>query len=644
MTTAPVKSIPKTTQTEASGTETWKVVLPYGLALLAQLPMLILYFRKLWILPHYQPFAIAILATVGIALYRWPFDQQKPFRKSITSDILLVLGLGCAFLGMLFVEPWFAALSSMLIVTSLFVRTVDRETGNSLWPCALPLFVYLTLPNSLDIRLITTLQRYSAIYTSRLLDLFGLGHHMDGTVIKVPSASAIKEYGIEQACSGVQSFFTLLLVAVVFIVLSRRVKVPKLALGFVAIMASALCFVIWMAIPAESGWSPWLLLTAVGLLLFSFVGFRAAALVLSAVFWAMFMNTLRILSIPLADNMFGMDLTHGIAHDVLGYLALGLGILMIFSTDQFLLFLFGPVDAASGESGPIGRSITRFWNSVLSSTEESDSETQRKQSPRQKSMTKLERTFVWIAAGLMVAMGLFQVVDVQRSLAQTDLRVRFFDADVTVDYQQDDISEFVGSDDGKNPWKRIQYEVQDRSIGSDLGQRSDVWQFRSPTCAAVASLDQTFPGWHELTTCYRNQGWILKSRTRRTPEQVLGESAADNNWPYIEATFEKKTGEKGYLLFSHFDAFGEGIDAPSEWNSINSFMIRARNRLSHRIRSSLFRGEVYQTQVFLSSFEDLPEPLKLEVNERYLKIREQLRIRFQEKKQQLNDEETGNAA
>ena len=40
-----------------------KVLLPYGLALLAQLPLLVLYFRRLWNLPHYQPFAIAILAT-----------------------------------------------------------------------------------------------------------------------------------------------------------------------------------------------------------------------------------------------------------------------------------------------------------------------------------------------------------------------------------------------------------------------------------------------------------------------------------------------------------------------------------------------------------------------------------------------------
>lgn len=631
MTTAPATTIPKTT--EKSVTDGWKVVLPYGLALMAQLPMLVLYFKKLWNLPHYQPFAIAILATIGIALYRWPFDQKQPFQRSIASDVLLFLGLAFAFLGMLFVEPWFATLSAMLLVTSLLARTIDRETGTSLWTCALPVYVYLTLPFYLDVRLITALQRYSAVYTSRLLDLFGLGHHMNGTVIKVASikTAGIKEYGIEQACSGVQSFFTLLLVAVVFIVLSRRIKVPSIGVGFISMVAAILCFVLRATVFSMPIWNECLLLAGVGFLFLSVIGFRATALILSAVFWAMFMNTVRIMMIPIADAKLDMDLTHGIAHDLLGYSALAMGILMIFSTDQFLLFLFGPVEASSGEAGPFGRSITSFWNKVLSGSE-SDDETdgRRKRGRRQVPVSRPDRIYIWAVSALMIAMGLFQFVDVQRSLAQSDLNVRFFDTDVTLDYDQDDIPEFVDT------WKQVDYQFQARTRGSDLGQRSDVWQFRSPNCAAVASLDQTFPGWHELTTCYRNQGWILKSRRRKLPKDVLGENAGDDTWPFIEATFQKKTGEKGYLLFSHFDAFGEGIDAPGQWGTINSFLVRARNRMSHRIRSSLFRGEVYQTQVWLSSFNDLNENVKLEVNERYLKIRNQLRIRFQEKKKELD--------
>jgi len=538
-----------------------------------------------------------------------------------------------AFLGMLFVEPWFAALSAMLIVTSFLARSLDRETGKSLWTCSLPLYVYLTLPLYLDVRLITSLQRYSASYTSRLLDLFGLGHHMDGTVIKVAveNVNGVREYGIEEACSGVQSFFTLLLVAVVFVVLSRRIKLTGWAFGIVAVCAAFLCFVLRATALTMPVWNESLLTAGVGFLLLPILGFRATLLILSAVFWALFVNIVRIFLIPVVDILLGYDLSHGISHDILGYGALTIGILMIFSTDQFLLFLFGPVETGESESGSIGESITRFWNRVISADgSKTESSNSHKESSVRNPISKAGFSFIWIVAFLIVSMGVFQFADVRRSIAQTDLQVRFFDADVTLDYEEDDIPKEV---DG---WKLVQYEVQDRSRGSDLGQRSDVWQFRSPTCAAVASLDQAFPGWHELTTCYKNQGWELKTRVRKNPGDVLDSEDGDDSWPYIEATFEKKTGEKGYLLFSHFDAFGEGVDAPEQWNSINSFFVRAQNRMSHRIRSSLLRGEVYQTQVFLTSYGDLDESVKQEVNERYLKIREQLRIRFKEKKKQLD--------
>lgn len=627
MTTA-IESKPADLAVKSTGQDTWKILLPYGLAILAQFPMLFLYFRDLWGRPHYQPFAIAILATIGIALYRWPFEEKQPFQRSLASDVLMLLGMGSAFLGLLFVEPWFSALSLMLIVTSLLARTMDKESGATLWPCALPLYVYLVLPNGMDVRLITKLQQYSAVYTSRLLDLAGLGHHMNGTVIKVPGQ---QEYGIEQACSGVQSFFTLLLVAVIFIVMSRRLNVPKIGTAILSIIAGCSCFIL-SSMPFIGGiWNEALTFAGVGFLIHSFIGFRATALILSAVFWAVFMNTIRILLIPLSEYLLGFDLAHGIAHDVLGYSALALGILLLFSTDQFLLFVFGPVEPTSGESGPFGGVITRFWNSVLSGGSDEVSEGRRRRRGRQP-ITRGGRLFIWTVAGLMVAFGLFQLTDVQRSwAAEDDLLVRFFDNDVMVDFVKDDMPETIGN------WQQVNYEMQDRLIGSDLGQRSDVWQFLSSSgIPAVASLDQTFPGWHELTTCYTNQGWKLveNGRVKRFPSEWLENVPEGEQWSYIEAKFEKSTGEKGYLLFSHFDAFGEGMNAPENWGTLNSFMIRAKNRMSHRIRAQLFQGEAYQIQVFLTSFNDLDEEIVREVNLRFLEIREQVRKRFQDKREQ----------
>jgi exosortase len=622
MTSVPVK--PSTSEkSSAEDSSMMRVFLPYILAIAAQLPMLFLYFRGLWSRPHYQPFGFAILATVIIAFLRWPKDHPQPFHRSIASDVLLVLGLGFAFLGMLFVEPWFAAVSVMLIVTSLLARTLDKESLQTLWPCSLPLFVYLMLPNGMDVNLITKLQQYSAVYTSRLLDLVGLGHHMDGTLIKVPG---VQEYGIEQACSGVQSFFTLLLVAVVFIVLSRRLSPPRIGGAIFAILLAMAVFVLRATVFTTGTMNEFGLLVACGLLLYSALGFRAMALILSAVFWAIFMNTIRIMLIPLSEYFFQYDISSGMRHDILGYIVLAFGILLLFSTDQFLLFLFGPVDANTDESGPLGRLITKIWNSVVSGTTDEDGLRKKRRRGR-RPIGASGRTLIWVCSGLMIAMGLWQFFDVQRSLsAREDIQVRFFDSDPTVDFDATDMPQTIGN------WTQVDYEFTDRSRASDLGQRSDVWKFQSDRYLALFSLDQPFPGWHELTTCYKNIGWKLVKRDVILPSTANGTQPQPNEWKFVEATFEKETGEKAYMLFSHFDAFGDGLVAPEDWGTISSFMTRAQNRMSHRIRASLFQGEAFQSQVFLTSFNEFPETTKKEVQQQYLLIRDHIRKKFLERK------------
>lgn len=631
MTTVPTK--PEISQDQPS--IPWKVLAPYGLAIVAQLPMLLLYCRSLWERPHYQPFGFAIIATVGLALMRWPFGHTLPFHRSLSSDILLVIGLGFAFLGMVFVEPWCAAFSVMLIITSLLARTLDKESLKSLWPCSLPLFVYLMLPNGMDVRLITKLQQYSAQYTSRLLDLVGLGHHMDGTLIRVPG---VQDYGIEQACSGVQSFFTLLLVAVIFIVLSRRLSPPKIAGAVIALFLALLVYILRLTLFTTGFINELGLLVTCGLILFSFLGFRAAALILSAVFWAIFMNTLRILTIPLSEYLLQINLSEGIPHDILGYVVLALGILMLFSTDQFLFFMFGPVESSAEESGPLGRFIRNAWNTVLSGNNEEDDERGHNKRRRRgrRPISKGGRGLIWTCAGLMAVMGLWQLYDVQRSMAAKEgIEVRFFDDDPTIDFELADMPVAFGD------WRRDPngYQTEDRSRGSDLGQRSDTWRFQSPAIASIFSLDQPFPGWHELTTCYKNVGWKLveNGRSAKLPSEVLGTTPSSDEWGYVEAVFEKPTGEKAYLLFSHFDAFGDGVPTPREWGTLNSFMIRAQNRLSHRIRASLFQGEAYQTQVFLTSFNDFSDEVKQECQLRYLEIREHIRNRYREKKKAMQN-------
>ena len=206
---------------------------------------------------------------------------------------------------------------------------------------------------------------------------------------------------------------------------------------------------------------------------------------------------------------------------------------------------------------------------------------------------------------------------------------RQFDGDVTVPFSEGDAPKEIEN------WTQVAFQTDLRKQGSDFGERSDVWQYKAPTCYATASLDQTFPGWHELTTCYTNTGWKIISRKALSRAKALGidnsDVSPDDKWDMIEVIMQKPTGERGYLLFSHFDSFGQGLAVPKSWNTVNGFFTRVMGRMSHRIRATLIQGEAYQVQVFLKSYNDFDPEVIAEARQRYVRIRDEVRKRFIDK-------------
>lgn len=490
----------------------------------------------------------------------------------------MIVGLGGGIAAVLFVEPWLAAFSVFTLVTSLMARTIDRDTGNSNWTVGLPLFVSLAIPLNYDTQLITWLQSTSAHLTSRLLDLVNIAHYMPGTVIKTPS----REYGVAEACSGIQSFYLLLFVAVVLCVWLRRTV------------------------------------------------FRSILLVLAAIIWSIFMNCIRIFLIPVFDVYMQMDLSKGLAHDLLGWCTMIIGVLLLLSTDQFLMFLFGPVDVGTGGSGPMGKFITRVWNSVLAGKKE-DEETTKKKRSRRKPLTAMSKSLVWLVACVLTLGGIWALWDIKNCFAAPkNASVNFFTNEVIFPLNASSMPDNV------NDWVMIKdsYRSDHRKKASDLGQKSDGWAYRAKKnrYLAITSFDQAFPGWHELSKCYTNQGWIIdKEAGGRSKKQYEMEDG--KSWPYVEVHFKKQTGERGMLVFSLFDGFGEPFDPPADWNVMTQLWHRSRGRLGERVRARLFQGSAYQTQVFVNGFGPLSEPVQNEITTNYLVLREQMRKEFIKSKQ-----------
>ena len=588
------------TSDTASSSQWMKIALPYAIAIGSQIPMLLLYFRDLMGLPHYQFFPFALLATVMFAYARWPRDLENPFHRSWLSNLLLAGGLFCGLVTILFQSQWFAALSVMLLVASLLTRTTDGETLGSLGVTSLPFFTCLMLPLRYDTRLIVWLQRVSSSVTSMILDLIGLKHYKSGTVIEVPGT---KGYGIEEMCSGVQSFFTLFFFAVVLIVFFRRAQSNV----YQFIVGVALAF--FTAVIGAFAGIPILYPIAGAMLLYGLMGIGATLLILAAVLWSIFMNTIRIVTIPVAEQWFGIDLAHGIKHDLLGYAVLVTGILLLFSTDQFIQFVLGPQDPEGGVFGRLAKSLNKKKTSKR----------------KRRSISTPTKGLLWTTAIILAVCGVIQVGQVGTALADPQTKIHFFDPNVTVPFEEGDIPNEIAN------WRKVDYRNEVRNRSADLGLRSDGWQFRAPRCAPYVSFDQTFPGWHELTVCYGSGGWKLASRKRVEPSAKIMTSNGEEAWPYVEATFTKETGEHGYLLFSIFDSRGQSVDPPSSWGGFGSMLIRLKGRMAHKWRSQLFQSEAYQNQVFVQTNGPISDDLRTEIRDRYLVVREAIRQRFLEK-------------
>ena len=584
MSTASVPANPQAKS--ASQTNPILVLVPYLVLIIAQFPFLFMYYRELWAQPHYKFFPFAFIVFGVFVFARWPRNSSSPFFASTFSSILFGMGVCLGILGTLFLYAWFSAASVMFLVSSLLARTKDANNSDrSLLLTSLPLWVTLT-PFGYDQWIVTTLQVKSAQISSNYLDLLGFKHYLPGTVLQFPT----QQYGVEQACSGVQSLFTLLFCTSVFLVALRR---------------------------------PW---------------FRGFVLLASAVFWALFMNSIRIMLIPMADILFGLQLQEGIQHDILGYIVLLIGIMMILSTDQFLNFVFGVVDEESIDSGhPMRRSISRIWNQTVSGEADNDRQSRRKKRRATRPSGAFKAALLG-AAALFLLMGFVQIWEVQKSLRNPNLKVRVFASNVILPFKKKDLDAVVKSQVGDTNyrWEMKNYEMEDRERGSDFGQRSDTWEYTTNSQLNLkVSMDQSFPGWHELTRCYQNVGYILEKRRAVTPKE---ENDDGEIWQFVEADFSHKTnGESAFLIFCFTDGSGVPYVAPVSWGgfwgSFRAFFERVKNRLAHQYRKRIFRGEAYQMQVFVRNQygRKLTEEEKEEVRVQFMLIREQLREKLMAK-------------
>ncbi len=556
-----------------------RVWLPYSVAILVQLPLLMVFAKNCWDHKPYFCFFPFALLFLGLFLWlRWPRSEGR-FRESRFSDVLLVIGALVGVANSLFLLPYLAVFSCVLLLVSLLNRTMDANSpGRSLVSMSYPFLVFLfaTPLVRLDVGINRIIEKLSVGASSLFLDIIGYRHYVfrDGLMV-TPDVEA--PFNVDAACNGSFSFFAILF--------------ASLAVG---------C---WF----KRSW------------------FRALTLGVGAIVWTVVLNTIRIAAIPVINRLLGAGMdpnaSGGTGFEII---IIGVGLLLVISTDQFLEFIFGPVDADAGDSG-WSRIVVKFWNYLAG------------EAGRDKSyaMSSLSRNIVLGSAGLLILGGLWQAIDVFRSMSKVK-SASALGSLVTQEFEQADLPdqlenwtllkrEVANEDDDNEAEKTFVsgYQVTKRNVGSDSGLRTDSWNYLVDDYEVQFALDQAFPGWHELTANLRSHGWKIEGARQ------VGEH---EGWGYVEAKLTRESKQQAYLIFSEFDLFGEPLEAPDSWSFMSSVSYGMGTLMSNKVRGSLFRSEVFQVRAMATSFDTLSDDEVAEIKARYLELRKQIHDKFKQKR------------
>jgi len=464
-------------------------------------PLLVLHFRNLWSRPHYQFFPLVLLIVPWMICVRRREMEAVPFgewphrvgRFSIwLSLILLVVSL-------IVLSPWLTAIAALTACGGLLFPMSRSAPQSRLMDIWMATWILIPLPWSLDTRLIQHLQRNAADCCSRLLDGMGFHHLLEGTILEFPENRLF----VEQACSGVQSLFSLLAFAVLYAIWHRRSWLQIIGLSACSAMLAVIC------------------------------------------------NILRLLVVAVSWEAFGVDLATGWQHQAIGYALLLLFLWILTSADLFLVFVLGPFSGTTPLPSPqdFANLESRASTSIEPDDPTSIAPTCCTSVANSRDVTGRQPLVGWGTAIPFAVLGLAQILLMTAPL-QVGLTHAPFDERALL-FDHNALPAVLGN------WKRTHFDITARSRGNEEGTHSHTWRFDGGEYQAFTSLDFPFTGSHNLSACYVNKGW---KRTHMRTYDNWPHNDQSAVWKTVEFEFQRGLGEHGYLLFCLFDLNGHAVE------------------------------------------------------------------------------------
>ncbi|WP_222436064.1 exosortase U [Rubripirellula reticaptiva] len=256
-------------------------VLFWSVIFFGVLPFLIKYCAAMWNQDLYQYFPFLLIAVFGLAYLR--FDRRVYLPTGLGAHLAILAAICFLVPAAMLQSSWLGAIA-FIFLTAAFLGSQRARDGRSLLYLAVPMVMFLRAPLLATYTVMNRLQLITTDLSSILLDVVGVLHNQSTNTIELVS----KNLFVAEACSGVQSLFTICFLALVVLVYQRRSLIlTPLYLGIA--------------------------------FLFAIAG-----------------NVIRVTSIAIAEEWFRVDITTGLRHELIGYLCLAIAAGMLVSFDHLI--------------------------------------------------------------------------------------------------------------------------------------------------------------------------------------------------------------------------------------------------------------------------------------------------------------------
>lgn len=543
----------------------WRKIFFFAVLLVIYVPLLRGYFDILSERKHYALFPLLMIVVMVIFCLRW---YKAPVASShprlIYQRIVFMAALLIMPIAMLYYAPWLVAFSALLAAAAGAMYISSFRKVENIFGIWLLLWFLLRLPNQADIRLFNWMESVSSRSASLILDYLGMLHVAQGPVFSLPTI----DFSLNLICSGEVSLVSVVAMAAVICVGRNRKAVHTLMMLICGVVVT------------------WLL------------------------------NVLRILFVMGLYAKFDVDLTLGehayVYTGVSFFIALG----MLLSCDAFWTFIFTDDTEVLESQKEMSREskniIIRSWIR-FSDVAVADTVGKWLVSSKVKPQRGLTGYSVFLSLVIVCILVLEGTVIYYSSFYhRRDLM--HGEGGVTIIDEKSVLFDRPG-------WEVVGFSQERRDFSNIWGALSSTWRLKFNQHSVVMSLDYPFDGWHDVKHCYTKIGWKI------VDEQIV-EKEANYKWSASQTDMTLPSGDYGFIMCSHFDHLGKGVEPKPATHKLN--MIRYRlhpDRWVAPFGDSLDkdRNTYYQAQVMVSTAVPLDRGTEEEIKVMYATFREQAR-------------------